>query len=345
MSAKSSAITVPMRSALGLIGAAAAQGLAPDELLSRAAIDRSLLDITHARLSLKQFSRLYAGIVTALEDEGLGLLGQPVRPGATDTFCRVGVTTTTFGDCLQVVARACNASMGGFKVDCVADDGELRITFRDRQPDQAKSLLAYEVTLLSIYAVMSWLVGQRLPLVCASFPCPAPRHRFELRALLAGPARFQQPHGALRFPAQAGALHIVRSADDIPRFMRRAPASFFEALLVGDSLASDVRRVLQQALPVLLSLPQVAEQLAVSSRTLHRKLESGGTSFQQIKDGLRRDMALHLLTRGATPLKQIAMSLGFSDQSTFQRAFALWTGLAPGEYRKRTQPQRGEKGS
>jgi AraC-like DNA-binding protein len=338
MSAKSSAITVPMRSALGLIGAAQAQGIAPDELLGRAGIDSGLLDLPRARLSLKQFSRLYAAIVGALEDEGLGLLGSPVRPGATETFCRVGITTSVFADCAQVIARACNAAMAGFKVDCVSAEGELQIRFIDRQPGHEKSLLAYEVTLLSIYALMSWLVGQRLPLVCAAFPGPAPRHRFELSTLLAGTARFNQPHGALRFPMQAGALHIVRSADDIPRFIRRAPASFFEAVLAGDSLASDVRRVLQLALPVLLSLPQVAEQLAVSPRTLHRKLEAGGSSFQQIKDGLRRDMALHLLTRGSTPLKQIATSLGFSDQSTFQRAFAQWTGLAPGEYRKRTQP-------
>lgn len=339
MPAKTSAITVPIRSALGLIGAAEAQGIATDELLSRAAIDRSLLGIARARISLKQFSRLYAGIVSALEDEGLGLFGVPVRPGATETFCRVGATTSTFGDCLQVVARACNVAMGGFRVECVTGDGELQIRFSERRPDSEKSLLAYEITLLSIYAVMSWLTGQRLPLAGADFPCAPPRHRFELRALLAGPVRFNQLCGALRFPEQAGALHIVRNADEIPRFIRRAPASFFEALLVGDSLAADVRRVLQQALPTLLSLPQVAEQLAVSPRTLHRKLEAGGASFQQIKDGLRRDMALHLLARGATPLKQIATSLGFSDQSTFQRAFAQWTGLAPGEYRKRARPQ------
>jgi AraC-like DNA-binding protein len=337
MPAKSSAITVPIRSALGLIGAADALGIATDELLSRAAIDRSLLGIARARISLKQFSRLYAGIVSAMEDEGLGLLGAPVRPGATETFCRAGATTATFADCVQVVARACNACMGGFKVECVSGEGELQIRFTGRQPHTENILLAYEVTLLSIYAVLSWLTGQRLPLLGAEFPCPPPRHRFELRALLAGPARFNQACGALRFPAQTGALHIVRNAEEIPRFIRRAPGSFFEALLMGDSLASDVRHILQQALPTLLSLPQVAEQLALSPRTLHRKLEAGGASFQQIKDGLRRDLALHLLNRGRTPLKQIATSLGFSDQSTFQRAFAQWTGVAPGEYRRRTK--------
>ncbi|WP_158597889.1 AraC family transcriptional regulator [Noviherbaspirillum saxi] len=333
-----------MRAALGLIGPATARGIAPDELLSRASIDRGLLDVPRARLSLKQFSRLFAAIVNALEDEALGLHSEPTRPGSVEMLCRTGVTTSTFADCAQVIARGCNAVLRGFKVDCIAEDGELQITLRERGGDPEKGLLAYEVPLLTIYAIMSWLVGRRLPLVCADFPCPPPRHRFELRSLLAGTIRFNQPHAALRFTEQANSLHIVRNAEEIPRFIRRAPASFIDTLLVRDSLASEVRRVLQQALPSLLSLPQVAERLAVSPRTLHRKLEAGGASFQRIKDDLRRDMALHLLTRGTTPLKQIATHLGFSDPSTFQRAFAQWTGLSPGEYRRRTQPRTAEKG-
>ncbi|MQR02127.1 AraC family transcriptional regulator [Glaciimonas soli] len=339
MHVKSNVITVPVRGALALIDAAKAQGIAPEQLLSRAGIDCSLLNIPRARLSLKQFSRLYTCIIDTLEDEGLGLFDYPVRPGAIETLCRAGVTTSTFGECAQVIARGCNALLGGLKVDCITENGEIQIRFRERLRDHEKGLLVYEIVLLTIYAVMSWLAGQKLPLMSADFPCPPPRHQLELRTLLAATARFHQPCGALRFPAQTSTIHIIRNVHEIPRFIRRAPASFIEALLVGDSLASDVRRVLQQALPTLLSLPQVAEQLAVSPRTLHRKLEVGGTSFQQIKDILRYDMALHFLARESTPLKQIATSLGFSDQSTFQRAFAQWTGLSPGEYRKRTQQQ------
>jgi AraC-like DNA-binding protein len=343
MPAKSTAITVPMRSALGLLDALTAQGFAADELLSRAAIDRSLLDNPKARLSLKQFSRLYTGIVNTLDDEELGLHDEPTRPGSVEVLCRIGITASTLADCAQVIAKGCNAALRNFKVDCVADDSELQISFQERRRDPEKGLLAYEISLLTVYAVMSWLVGQRLPLICADFPCPPPRHRYELRTLLAGPVRFNQPHAALRFPPQASSLHIVRNADEIPRFIRRAPGSFIETLLVRDSLASEVRRVLQHALPTLLSLPQVAERLAMSPRTLHRKLEAGGASFQQVKDELRRDMALHLLTRGTAPLKQIATHLGFSDQSTFQRAFVQWTGLSPGEYRRRAHPQTGSK--
>jgi len=338
MLAKTEAITISMRYARDLIGAAAERGVDRDGLLSRASIDQALLDTPRARLSLKQFSRLYAGIVAALEDEEFGLHSVPTRPGSVEMLCRIGSTASTLAESVQVIARGCNVVLGAFQAECSMDGGQLALSFRERAHDAPRRLLRYEVSMLTMYALLSWLTGQRLPLVSADFPCPAPRHPLELRNLLGRNLRFNQPYASLRFAAQARELPIIRNASEIPRFIRRAPGSMIEALLVRETLASEVRRVLQQALPVHLSLTQVAEQLAVSPRTLHRKLEESDTSFQGIKDDLRRDLALHLLSRGTTPLKQIATRLGFSDQSTFQRAFMLWTGIPPGEYRRRVRP-------
>ena len=337
MLAKPGSITISMRYARDLIDAAVERGVLREDLLNLASIDQALLDNPRARLNLKPFSRLYAGIVAALRDEEFGLHRVATRIGSAEMLCRVGTTTSTFAECAQVMARACNVALGAFMVECLVEDDTIELRFHEREPDAPKRLLRYEVSLLTMYAMMSWMVGQRLPLLSAGFPCAAPRHPLELRNLLGRSIRFRQPYASLCFAGQARDLPVIRNANEIPRFIRRAPGSLIEALLVRESLASEVRRVLQQALPVQLSLNQVAERLAVSPRTLHRKLEESDTSFQGIKDDVRRDLALHLLSRGSTPLKQIATRLGFSDQSTFQRAFMLWTGVPPGEYRRRTR--------
>lgn len=339
---KTNSLTVPMRHVHGLIKVATGQGVSQDALLEKVSIDRGLLESPRARVNLVQFSRLYAEIVTLLEDESLGLYGHPARPGSIELLCRVGASASMFTDCAYIVARGCNAVIGGFKVDCVTVGDEVQIRFTEREEIRIERLLAYEILLLTIYAILSWLVGQRLPIVYADFPCPTdPRHLPELRKFFEGKARFDQTHAALHFSTQANALHVVRRADEIAEFMRRSPGSFFEALLGRNSLAFEVRRILQRALPVLLSLNQVADHFAISPRTLTRKLEAAGAHFQEIKDELRRDIALNLLTRGTTPLKQIATDLGFSDQSTFQRAFVDWTGVPPAEYRRRTKPSKG----
>jgi AraC-like DNA-binding protein len=80
-------------------------------------------------------------------------------------------------------------------------------------------------------------------------------------------------------------------------------------------------------------LESVAEQMHISPQTLRRHLREEGTSFQGLKDQLRRDMAIYHLSRAELSLQQIAEQLGFSEPSAFHRAFKKWTGLTPGAYR------------
>ena len=73
-----------------------------------------------------------------------------------------------------------------------------------------------------------------------------------------------------------------------------------------------------------------------------RRLESEGTSYQGIKDQLRRDAAIHHLCNSTLGIAEISGLLGFQEPSAFHRAFKKWTGAQPGEYRIR---QRGAKAS
>ena len=65
-----------------------------------------------------------------------------------------------------------------------------------------------------------------------------------------------------------------------------------------------------------------------------RRLEAEGTTFQTIKDELRRDTAIHRLSHGSSSVTAIAAELGFQEPSAFRRAFKKWTGKTPGDYRR-----------
>jgi AraC-like DNA-binding protein len=82
----------------------------------------------------------------------------------------------------------------------------------------------------------------------------------------------------------------------------------------------------------------MADELGLSHATLRRRLLEEGQSFQRIKDGLRRDMAIDLLTHSDKPITHIAIALGFAEPSAFHRAFRQWTGARPGEYRQFRTP-------
>ena len=93
--------------------------------------------------------------------------------------------------------------------------------------------------------------------------------------------------------------------------------------LIGSNFSRDVP-----------TLPQVAERLHMTTPTLHRRLREEGSSFQQLKDRARRDAATQLILSGGYSGQQLAELTGFSDASTFHRAFKKWTGLTPQAFRE-----------
>jgi AraC-like DNA-binding protein len=81
-------------------------------------------------------------------------------------------------------------------------------------------------------------------------------------------------------------------------------------------------------------IDEMASQLHVTPQTLHRSLKREGTSYQRIKDSIRRDIAVTRLVKDRMPVNQVAEIVGFSEARSFTRAFKNWTGLSPREYCK-----------
>ncbi|PZU43996.1 MAG: AraC family transcriptional regulator [Sphingomonas sp.] len=78
----------------------------------------------------------------------------------------------------------------------------------------------------------------------------------------------------------------------------------------------------------------VARQLSVSERTLHRRLDSNHTSFGKLLDRIRHERALDLLGKSTLSIERIAEMLGFSETSSFTRAFKRWEGVSPQQHRR-----------
>jgi AraC-like DNA-binding protein len=96
-----------------------------------------------------------------------------------------------------------------------------------------------------------------------------------------------------------------------------------------------VRDYLEKHLDRPTTIADVAKALHFSVRTLSRRLDAEGATFQAIKDELRRDVAIQRLTKTETPIAVIGAEIGFDDPTTFHRAFKKWTGSTPGAYRSK----------
>lgn len=144
-------------------------------------------------------------------------------------------------------------------------------------------------------------------------------------ALLAAASALDQPM-ALADPA----LHDTLEEHARLQLSRRSS---------GPSLTDQVKgavrsRLMQHAAP---TREEIAEALAMSGRTLHRKLQEAGTSFRAVLDGQRLALARDYLRDSALTVEAIAQQLGFQESQSFIRWFRQMAGLTPGEFRQQGQ--------
>ena len=78
----------------------------------------------------------------------------------------------------------------------------------------------------------------------------------------------------------------------------------------------------------------IANDLAMSVRTLHRRLKEEGTTFNELLTQLRQSLAQRMLSDGNRSISEVAFNLGYSDHSAFSRAFKGWFGQSPNDYAK-----------
>lgn len=101
----------------------------------------------------------------------------------------------------------------------------------------------------------------------------------------------------------------------------------------GEAVAHRVRCLLLERFTEFADMKSMAAQLQCDERTLRRKLRAEGTSFQAIKDSVRRDAAINYLRSTTLSVREIAQRIGYDEPSNFRRAFRRWTGNHPGYYR------------
>lgn len=82
-------------------------------------------------------------------------------------------------------------------------------------------------------------------------------------------------------------------------------------------------------------LAEAAAALAISTRTLQRRLESIGLNYRELTDMVRRELAESYLRDKSLSQIDVAFLLGYSEQSAFHRAFRRWFEITPGEFRAR----------
>ena len=303
--------------------------------VQQAGIAPALLQQAGARVTTGQFATLYRLLAQLHDDETPGMFARPLRGGTLKFLCLSLIGSPSLLTAMNRFCQYFRLQLDDLHFALRPHGPLVQIALQPRTEAVQQNLFAQKMMLKLVHGIASWLAGQKIPLARVDFSHSRPEQGAESVFLYPGPQRFGQPEMALWFALPQLQMPVRQNAASIPGFLARAPGDWMFVSFAEHIISHRVREYLQPRLEQPCSLPEVAAALHFSKRTLARKLQAEGSSFQGIKDALRRDVAIQQLTQGRLPVAAIGQLVGFGDPTSFQRAFREWTGSAPGAYRRR----------
>lgn len=161
-----------------------------------------------------------------------------------------------------------------------------------------------------------------------------PRDDSRLRAYFECPIRYtHEGTTEVRLPRPVWHLPLSRREPALSRVLERHAKSLIARLGDTEDPLLPVRDAIAASLSEGPRLEDVAKRVAMSQRTLQRRLREAGTTFQGLVDEARQQLARGYLDDAKLTVGEVAYMLGYSDPSAFIRAFKRWTGSTPRQYR------------
>jgi AraC-like DNA-binding protein len=303
-------------------------------LLERAGIALDTLAATNGRITEDQFSALYRLIAGETDDEILGLFSRPVPGGAMKFAGYSMIAASTVGVALHRYSRFLRMFVVDFEVTLIRNGLLGSIVLTERKGQQPLKTMGVVLVLKVLHGVASWLVGKNIAPIEVDFSFPVPPYLDDLHALFPGPIHFDRPTNSMTFDAALLDLNIYRTEHDLRIFLSSQPRDWLTSPYIKRPVTHQVLACLLERGLGSMNVRDIARALHMSSRTLSRRLAGEQTTINKVKESLRRDLAIHRLTRTQAPISEIADDLGFGDVPSFYRAFRNWTGVAPGAYRR-----------
>jgi AraC-like DNA-binding protein len=333
-------VTVPIVLVHTLMAGVRARGQPCTEFLTRAGIAADLLSQPGARVTADQYAELFRALVEGLGDEFLLLGSRPMRPGCFALVARMAASARTLEQGMRRAAHTFGLLQDDMVLEPLSERALAGWALRLTHPSSPHPQPLQELVVRVMWRLLAWLAGGKLPPRRFDFAFAQPLHASAYDKVFPAPTQFEQPLTAFWF--DAARLQDIVQLDDaaIASFLANSFAHVVLTRRRGGDDSARVLRHLHLMHPLWHGLAATAAALHLSTSSLQKRLAREGTSFQVLKDELRRDMAVVRLSTGAVSLETLSRELGFSDSPSFQRAFKIWTGSAPGSYRRRMTGER-----
>jgi len=317
-----------------VVGALESAGADAGALLATLGVERALLDEVDARLPVSVDLALWAEAPRLTGDDCFGLhAAERVRPGAFDVLGYSLRTSADVGSAFSRLVRYDRFLHEQSEMGLAVHGAEARLTFQLFPEGTPRQQAEFSLAVFLLFAREA--TGRDVTPVAVEFGHPEPADVSEHRRIFRAPLRFSRPRPALVFPRAVLGLPLRQADPVLLAILEKQVARLVARFPPAEDPVERLRRLVAGRIAVgEPTVESMARELGLSPRTLHRRLREGGTSFREIVDGLRREMAVAYLADPRVAIAEAAYLLGFSEASAFHRSFKRWTGRTPAEYRR-----------
>ena len=321
-----------------LLEAAQARGVGARELAVAARLPPELLASVPDSISAHDYVHLLGVGAELANDPHFGLhVGERVKLGTYSVYGLILLSCRDFGQVLQQTMRYEQLAhdLGRSELELDGDDAQYH--WLSNYPDANRHLV--ESVFAGIRVFSTWLAGMALPSSRMQFRHARQADEGEFVRIFGAVPEFGQPVNAAHFHAQLLGWPVPNADVGLyPVLQQHAEQLLRERSRSGEGVAAQVHAaIIKNLAHDRVRLSSIAEELKLSPRTLQRKLNEAGASFQQVLDQARYALATDYLRQESLSLVDISFLLGYQEQSAFTHAFKEWAGVNPGAWREGAQ--------
>jgi AraC-like DNA-binding protein len=323
-------------SSRALVDACGRLGLDAAQILAAAKLDAAALQDPDSRIPIEQAEALWRKAYEISKDSNLALHAIEVLPfGAYRVIDFLASSAPTIGAALAKVSDYFPLINDLVRLPYVVCGDEVAFFVEAPMRPAVITRPYAEYTLAAVFLRTRLATNQRYRLRRVEFSHPRPADIREHERVFECPVRFDAGRCQIVIARQVWETASIGADRALFSLLDAHARTLLEQLPASANITSRVRMAIKSALrggdP---GLEAIAKQLAMSPRTLQRRLRVEGVVFNDVLDEMRFRAAQAYLAQRDVAAAEVAYLLGFAEQSSFNRAFKRWSGTTPTEFRR-----------
>ena len=309
-------------------------GVSASVVLRHAGLSQRYIDQPRVLLKTEEVFAFWRAVGEVSTNPAIGLLlGTETKTERFHLTSLAALSSGTFGAAINQMARYKQLTCPE-EILQAKDDGEWSMQFRWLLADEVEPPVLIECAFAWVLSIARQGTGTRLSPLKVEF-LERRAHSKAIERHFGCPVVCGASRNALVFRASDAQRRFVTRNDELLAML----APQFEQELKQDNgdenLIERVRLAVQQKLTGRRpTIEDIADALHISSRTLQRRLQDEGSSFQRVLEEARHQLARHYLNNPVLELNEAAYLLGYEDGNSFVRAFRTWEGVPPARWRE-----------